>query len=204
VPRFYDPHRGAVNIDGKDIRQFTLRSLRAQISLVLQESVLFRASVAENIAYGRPGASFNQIVAAATAAHADSFIRSLPEGYDTIVGERGVTLSGGQRQRIAIARALVRNAPILLLDEPTVGLDAETERLVWDALLRLIAGRTTLIIAHRLAMAQRADLILVIDRGRIIERGPHQELLRVGGLYSRLVNHQVSDVRLHRTAEVIG
>ena len=195
VPRFYDPHSGGVRVDGKDIRQYTLQSLRAQISLVLQESILFRANIAENIAYGQPNASFNQIVDAARAAHADGFIQALPEGYSTVVGERGVTLSGGQRQRIAIARALVRNTPILLLDEPTVGLDAETERLVWDALLRLMAGRTTIVIAHRLAMAQRADLILVVDKGRIVERGRHPELIQARGLYSRLFNLQIQDTR---------
>ncbi len=190
VPRFYDPQSGVVRIDEMDIKQYTLRSFRLQISLVLQESVLFRASIAENIAYGRPGASLSQMIYAARVAHADEFIRALPEGYDTIVGERGITLSGGQRQRIAIARAIVRDAPILLLDEPTVGLDAETEALVWDALLRLMAGRTTIVIAHRLAMAQRADQILVVEGGRIIERGRHQDLVRAGGLYNRLFDLQ--------------
>lgn len=190
VPRFYDPLSGVVRIDGADIRHYTLRSLRLQISLVLQESVLFRASIAENIAYGRSGASLKQIIEAARVSHADEFIRVLPEGYDTVVGERGVTLSGGQRQRIAIARALVRDAPILLLDEPTVGLDAETEALVWDALLKLMAGRTTLVIAHRLAMAQHASQILVVKDGRIIESGCHQDLVRAGGLYNRLFDLQ--------------
>ena len=167
-----------------------MRSLRGQISLVLQESVLFQATIAENIAYGNPAASPAEIVAAARAAHADEFIRALPEGYETVVGERGATLSGGQRQRIAIARALIRDSPIVILDEPTTGLDAATEALLLDALRRLMAGRTTVVIAHNLSTVEGADLILVLDEGRIVERGTHAELLARRGRYYDLYRLQ--------------
>ena len=186
IPRFHDPQDGAVLLDGFDVRRFTLRSLRDQISLVLQEPVLFSGTIRDNIAYGRPGATDVEILRAAKAANAHEFIARLPDSYATVVGERGGTLSGGQRQRISIARAIVRDAPILLLDEPTSGLDAENEALVMDALQRLTEGRTTFVVAHRLSTIERADLILVLDKGTIREAGSHRQLLREGGLYARL------------------
>ena len=183
IQRFYDPQEGQILIDGRDIRDFTLSSLRQQIALVPQEPMLFRASVRENIAYGRPWASEAEIIAAAQQAYADEFIRRLPQGYDTILEEHGVGLSGGQRQRLAIARAILRQAPLLLLDEPTVGLDAQSEQLVVEALERLMAGRTTLVSAHRLSTIQRADLILVLDKGQIVEAGTPAQLLAARGYY---------------------
>jgi ATP-binding cassette subfamily B protein/subfamily B ATP-binding cassette protein MsbA len=183
IQRFYDPQEGQILLDGRDIRDYTLASLRRQIALVPQEPMLFRASVRENIAYGRPGASEAEIIAAAHQASADAFIRRLPQGYDTILEEGGVGLSGGQRQCLAIARAILRQAPLLLLDEPTVGLDAQSEQLVVAALERLMVGHTTLVSAHRLSTIQRADLILVLDKGRIIEAGTSAELLAVRGHY---------------------
>ena len=164
--------------------------LRRQMSFVLQETLLFRATVWQNIAYGRPEASRTEILRAAELANADEFIRNMPQQYDTMVGEKGVTLSGGQRQRIAIARAIIRNAPILILDEPTSGLDAASEELVFEALGRLMAGRTTIVIAHRLATVRRANVIFVIDNGTIAERGTHDKLLTTGGLYSQLYEIQ--------------
>jgi ATP-binding cassette, subfamily B, bacterial len=190
VARFYDPLKGQVKIDGNDIRRYKLKSLRRQISFVLQENLLFRAPVWQNIAYGRPEASRKEIMEAAKLANAEEFIARLPKGYDTMVGERGVTLSGGQRQRIAIARAIIRNAPILILDEPTTGLDAASEELVFDALGRLMEGKTSIVIAHRLATVRRADVIFVLDKGMIVEQGTHEELLRRGGLYSELYEIQ--------------
>lgn len=190
VPRFYDPTAGQVLVDGRDVRDLTLASLRNQISLVLQEPILFNLSVWDNIAYGKIDATESEIIAAAKAANADHFVVRLPHGYDTIIGERGDLLSGGQRQRIAIARAMVRNAPILILDEPTTGLDAESEQLVLEALERLQRGRTTLVIAHRLASIQDADLILVIEHGRIAESGTHQQLLAQHGRYAQLYELQ--------------
>jgi len=193
IPRFYDPDRGRVTVDGIDVRDLTLTSLRAQIALVSQDVTLFDDSVAVNIGFGRPEATRDDIVAAATAAAAHDFISALPEGYDTVVGERGATLSGGERQRIAIARAMLRDAPILLLDEATSALDAEAERQVQHALGRLTQGRTTLVIAHRLATVMGADVIYVMDQGRIVEAGTHAELLAGDGLYARLSKLQFRD-----------
>jgi ATP-binding cassette, subfamily B, bacterial MsbA len=186
IPRFYDIERGSITIDGQDIRLVTIASLREAIALVAQEVSLFDDTVRANIAYGRFGASSAEIDEAARAAAADGFIRELPQGYDTIVGEHGIRLSGGQRQRIAIARAMLKNAPILLLDEATSALDSESERHVQRAVNALIRGRTTLVIAHRLSTIQGADLICVIDRGQIVETGRHPELLARGGVYARL------------------
>jgi ATP-binding cassette subfamily B protein len=190
IPRFYDPTSGQVRINGFDIRQYTLQSLREQISFVLQDTVLFRAPIWQNIAYGKPEAQRAEIIRAAEMANAHEFIEKMPEGYDTMVGERGVTLSGGQRQRIAIARALIRNTPILLLDEPTSGLDAESERAVFEALGRLMEGKTSVVIAHHLSTIQRADVIFVMKDFAIAERGTHAELLAAGGLYSELFGLQ--------------
>ncbi|HWE06550.1 MAG TPA: ABC transporter ATP-binding protein [Rhizomicrobium sp.] len=190
IPRFYDPISGAVKIDGLDIRRFKIRSLREQMSFVLQETVLFHAPVWQNIAYGKPTASREEILSAAREANAAEFIEKMPEGYNTIVGERGVTLSGGQRQRIAIARAIIRNTPILILDEPTSGLDAESERLVVQALERLMRGRTTIVIAHRLSTIRRADQIFVVCDGWIAEHGRHDELRAAGGIYAKLYETQ--------------
>jgi len=190
LPRFYELTSGQIKIDGTDIRRFKQKSLREQISFVLQETLLFRATVAQNIAYGKPQASREEIVRAARLANAEEFIDRMPDGYDTMIGERGLTLSGGQRQRITIARAIIRNSPILILDEPSAGLDAESEKLVFDALGNLMEGKTSIVIAHRLATVRRADVIFVIDRGRVVEQGTHDELLDVGGLYSRLYELQ--------------
>jgi subfamily B ATP-binding cassette protein MsbA len=192
IPRFYDPTSGLVKIDGIDIRQYAMQSLREQISFVLQDTVLFRAPIWHNIAYGKPEAQRAEIVRAAEAANAHEFIEKMPDGYDTMVGERGVSLSGGQRQRIAIARAVIRNSPILLLDEPTSGLDAESERAVFEALARLMEGKTSVIIAHHLATIQKADVIFVMKDFEIAERGTHAELLAAGGLYSELYGIQIA------------
>jgi subfamily B ATP-binding cassette protein MsbA len=186
VARFYDPTAGVVKIDGFDIRQFQQSTLRQQIGFVLQETLLFHGTIATNIAYGKSGATMDEIVRAAELANASEFIDKMPDGYDTVVGERGVTLSGGQRQRIAIARALIRSLPILILDEPTTGLDAESEQLVFDALRRLMEGKTSIVIAHRLATIQRADKIFVIEDGAIAETGKHDELMAKGGRYAKL------------------
>ena len=193
IPRFFDIDSGSIAIDGQDVRGVTIASLRGAIALVAQEVSLFDDTVRANIAYGRFGASLAEIEGAARAAAADAFIRELPQGYDTMVGEHGVLLSGGQRQRIAIARAMLKNAPILLLDEATSALDNESERQVQRALNTLIRGRTTLVIAHRLSTIQGADLICVVDRGRIVETGRHSELLARGGLYARLYAMQFAE-----------
>ena len=184
IPRFYEPSSGVVKIDGYDVRQLNKQSIRQQISFVLQETLLFHAPVWQNIAYGKPEASRAEILRAAEIALAHEFIEKMPEGYDTMIGERGVTLSGGQRQRIAIARAVIRDTPILILDEPTSGLDAESEKLVFEALDRLMEGRTAIVIAHRLSTIRRADIILVLKDGAIVESGKHEELLKSGGLYA--------------------
>jgi len=195
IPRFYDPTEGRITIDGYDLRDVTLASLRAQISIVLQETTLFAASIRENIAFGRPGASFEEIVAAAQAAQAHEFIEQMPQGYDTLVGERGVTLSGGQKQRVAIARALLKDPRILILDDATASVDAETERLIQIALERLMQGRTSFVIAQRLSTVRKADLVLVLERGRIAARGTHEELLRTSGLYAEIYHRQLRDDR---------
>jgi ATP-binding cassette, subfamily B, bacterial MsbA len=193
IPRFFDVAAGSIAIDGTDIRAATLASLRGAIALVSQEVSLFDDTIRANIGYGRLGAAETDIVAAATAAAADTFIRELPKGYDTEVGEHGIKVSGGQRQRIAIARAMLKNAPILLLDEATSSLDTEAERQVQAALRQLMHGRTTLVIAHRLSTVIDADLIYVVDHGRIVERGSHGELLHKGGAYARLYTMQFAD-----------
>jgi subfamily B ATP-binding cassette protein MsbA len=194
IPRFYDVGEGQVTIDGHDVRDVTLASLRAQIALVTQEPFLFDDTIAANIGYSKPGAIQAEIEAAARAAAAHEFVLELPSGYETKVGELGVRLSGGQRQRIAIARAFLKNAPILLLDEATSALDTESEAQVQAALERLMEGRTTILIAHRLSTVRAADRIYVIDRGRLVETGSHAELLRAGGLYSRLAGAQNLDL----------
>jgi ABC-type multidrug transport system fused ATPase/permease subunit len=201
LQRFYDPTEGRILLDGTDLRQLTIATLRGCMSVVPQESVLFRTTIAENIAYGRPSASTDEIIVAARAANAHEFILELADGYDTIVSERGQTLSGGQRQRIAIARAIVRNAPILILDEPTASLDAEAEASTLEAIHRLCQGRTTFIIAHRLSTVRSADTIVVLDHGSIIERGTHAELLARGGYYRRLLSLQFGS--LEQDAELI-
>ncbi len=190
IPRFYEVDSGAITIDGVDIRDLTLRSLRDAIALVGQDTFLFNTTVRDNIAFGRPGASEAEIVAAARAANAHDFVTALPAGYDTVVGESGVRLSGGQRQRLSIARALLKDAPILILDEATSALDTESEALVQEALGRLMAGRTTFVIAHRLSTVQSAHRIYVMEQGRIVEQGSHAELLARGGLYRRLYDIQ--------------
>src|SRR6267143_437846 len=192
VPRLYDPSSGTVSIDGADIRNYSVQSLRAQISLVLQDSLLFSGTIRENIAFGRPDASDQEIVTAAAVANATEFIDLLPDSYETLVAEGGASLSGGQKQRIAIARAILRGSPILILDEPTSGLDAASERTVIDALERAARGRTTLLIAHRLTTVRLADRIIVLEKGRIVEEGSHQELLSVRGKYAHLYSLQLA------------
>lgn len=189
MARFYDPDSGVVKIDGQDIRRFRHKSLRGRMSFVLQENLLFRAPAWQNIAYGKPEASRSEILRAAELANAHEFIEQLPEGYDTLIGERGVTLSGGQRQRIAIARAIIRDTPLLIMDEPSSGLDAASEKQVFEALDRLMEGKTCIVIAHRLSTIRKADVIFVVNRGQIVEHGDHEALLEAGGLYSEL--HQI-------------
>jgi ATP-binding cassette, subfamily B, bacterial len=204
VARFYDPVSGHVSIDGQDIRRYKIKSLRRQLSFVLQETLLFAAPVWQNIAYGRPEASRAEIIEAAKLASAHDFIMAMAEGYNTMVGERGVTLSGGERQRIAIARAIIRAAPILILDEPSSGLDAASEEVVFEALGKLMEGKTAIVIAHRLATVRRADVIFVLDQGKIVERGTHEELLARGGLYYELyeIQFKSEDKPVAETAKV--
>lgn len=194
ILRFYDPTSGTVTIDGYDLRTVRLRSLRRQIGLVPQETVLFVGNIADNIAYARPEATREEIMAAARVANAHEFITSLPAGYDTALSEDGVQLSGGQRQRLAIARAVINDPRVVVLDEATSALDAESERLVQEALDRLMEGRTTFVIAHRLATVRKADRIVVLDGGRIVEQGRHDELVEAGGVYSRLARLQLEEV----------
>ena len=190
IARFYDTTAGEIRIDGQDIAKVKQNSLRSQISFVLQDTVLFSGSIWDNIAYGRPEATHSEIVAAAEAANATEFIDCLPQKYDTVVGERGVLLSGGQRQRIAIARAMVRRSPILILDEPTSALDANSEHLVFEALDRLMKGKSSIVIAHRLSTVRSANCIYVIDQGRVVESGTHHDLVQSGGLYQELIEMQ--------------
>jgi ABC-type multidrug transport system fused ATPase/permease subunit len=186
VPRFYDPTTGSVMLDGRDVREITKKSLRAQIAIVLQDTLLFSTTVRENIAYGRPDATEEEIIEAARRAQADEFIRQMPQEYSSLVGERGGHLSVGQRQRIGIARAFLKNAPILLLDEPSSALDPSTEAAIMETIKELMRGRTTLIATHRLATIHNLDQIIVLDHGRIIEQGRGPELLTRGGVYAKL------------------
>jgi subfamily B ATP-binding cassette protein MsbA len=193
IPRFYDPLSGEVRIDGTDVRSYTLKSLRDQVSLILQDTLLFRATIRENIAYGRPNASLQEIRRAAELADAHEFIESMPQGYNTIVGERGSTLSGGQRQRIAIARAVIRNTPILILDEPTANLDAASEQSVIAALGRLMKSRTSVFIGHHLASIRHADVIFVVSDAGVVEQGTHDSLMALNGVYADLYRTQSSE-----------
>lgn len=193
IPRFYDPSAGTVRIDGVDLRDYKLHELRSQIAYVLQDTVLFRGTIRDNISFGRPDADHDEIVEMAKLANAHEFISAMPLGYDSPVGERGLTLSGGQRQRIGIARALIRDSPILILDEPTAALDAESEHLVMSALQRLMNGRTVITIAHRLSTIRDADKIVVLEEGRVVEEGTHNELLTAGGRYADLHRIQYED-----------
>jgi subfamily B ATP-binding cassette protein MsbA len=202
LPRFWDVDRGHVRLDGHDIRALRLADLRGAIGIVPQEPALFSGTIRENIAYARPGASEAEIVEAARAAHAHEFVERLALGYDTLVGERGIKLSGGQRQRVAIARAILKDPAVLILDEATSNLDTESERLIEDALGKLLVGRTTLIIAHRLSTVRRADRLVALDRGRIVEEGSHTELLALGGLYARLYQRQFREDETEMTTSL--
>lgn len=195
IPRFYDPQKGRILLDDQDVRDLTLKSLRRQISIVLQEPLLFSGTIAENIQYGSLDAEAGELIAAAKAANAHDFIEALPKKYDTAIGERGAQLSGGERQRIAVARAFLKDAPILILDEPTSSIDSKTEAVILDALERLMAGRTTFLIAHRLSTIRHSDLILVLNHGRVLEQGTHEELLDREGLYKQLHDMQMARVR---------
>ncbi len=188
--RFYDPVEGAIKINGKDVRDLTLHSLRGLIGIVSQETVLFNCTIRENIAYGRPDASLEDVKRAAEIAYADHFIEALPQGYDTPLGDRGLKLSGGERQRIAIARALLKDPPILILDEATSHLDTQSEKEVQGALENLMKERTVFVIAHRLSTIQKADRILVMDKGKIVQQGTNEFLLRLGGMYKKLYDLQ--------------
>jgi ATP-binding cassette subfamily B protein len=200
--RFYDPTSGAIRMNGVELRDLDPDELRRNIALVPQDTAVFGASIAENIAYGLPDAKRQDIINAATAALASPFIETMTNGYDTLVGERGITLSGGQRQRIAIARAVLKQAPVLLLDEATSALDAESEQLVQKALDQLMEGRTTLIIAHRLATVLKADRIIVMDEGRIVETGTHEQLSAARGLYAKLAKLQFGTVKEPEPSEL--
>jgi subfamily B ATP-binding cassette protein MsbA len=193
IPRFFELHHGEIRIDGQNIREGTLSSLRRQIAIVTQEIFLFNDTVSANIAYGSLDCPRERIVEAAKAAHAHDFILALPHGYESVIGERGMQLSGGQRQRLSIARAIIKNAPILILDEATSALDSESEREVQEAIENLLQNRTTIVIAHRLSTVRKADRIYVLDKGRIAEQGRHEELLRGGGIYRRLYEMQFRD-----------
>jgi ATP-binding cassette subfamily B protein/subfamily B ATP-binding cassette protein MsbA len=197
IPRFYDPSAGRILIDDTDIRQLQVKSLREQVSIVPQEGILFWGTIRENIGYGKPGARLEEIMESARNAGAHEFITRLPDGYETHVGERGLTLSGGEKQRISIARAFLKNAPILILDEPTSALDARTESLLLDAIWRLTKGRTAFIVAHRLSTIRAADRILALERGRIVEQGTHSELLALDGLYASLYRQQTQFTGAH-------
>jgi len=189
--RFYDPTSGAILLDGHDLRDMKLEWVRQQVSVVLQEPILFSTTIAENIGFGLPGAKQEQIEEAARRAQADEFIRKIPEGYQGMLSERGVNLSGGQRQRLSIARAFLKNAPILILDEPTSALDARTEEALLESLRDLMQGRTTFVIAHRLSTIRQANLILVLENGRVAEQGDHETLLERGGIYAKMVRSQL-------------
>ena len=204
IPRFFDPTAGRVLIDGIDVRRLSLEDVRRNIGLVFQESFLFSNTVAANIAFGHPDATRGQIERAARIAAADGFIRALPEGYDTVLNESGSSLSGGQRQRLAIARAVLLEPAILLLDDPTAAIDSETEHEIFTALDRAIAGRTTFIVAHRLSTLRRADFIIVMEAGRIVQRGTHEELMRTPGPYLRVANLQLVDPRDLRSLGLAG
>ena len=202
IQRLYDLDGGRITVDGQDISKVTQASLREAVGLVPQDPVLFHRSIAENIAYGRPGATMDEIEEAARLAHVDEFVRDLPKGYETLVGERGVKLSGGERQRVAIARAILAATPILVLDEATSSLDSVSEHYIREAMDRLAAGRTTIVIAHRLSTVQRLDRILVFDRGRIVEDGAHDDLMRrEAGVYRRLVETQTGSFLVADAAE---
>jgi subfamily B ATP-binding cassette protein MsbA len=191
LPRFYDPTKGSITIDGIDIRDVTVESLRNLMGIVTQETILFNDSVRNNIAYGRANIDFDQIVEAAKVANAHDFISKLPQGYDTVIGDRGVKLSGGERQRISIARAILKNPPILIFDEATSALDTESEILVQEAIIRLMSGKTSIVIAHRLSTVQHANKILVLDAGMVVEQGTHAELIKnINGVYKRLYDLQ--------------
>ena len=199
IPRFYDTNQGRILIDGQDIRRIKISSLREHISMVLQDVFLFNGTVAENISYGSPDATMEQIKAAAIAAKADGFIQEMPVGYDTEIGERGARLSGGQKQRLAIARAILYNAPILILDEVTSSVDTETEAQITAALQNLVKGRTTIVIAHRLSTIRNADKIIVLQDGEIVEQGNHEQLLQLDGLYAKLIRKDADNATWGRS-----